>query len=166
MTDTKDLQTTNDDNITGGELKEVIVDTLRDGDVVNIATANNAQPWVAAMLYVYDQEFNLYWLTKETTRHSQEIAVNPKVAANITVVAENGTARQLQIEGEAHLHNDEQIACQVEDKYHKRHKNFPSKSISELAEEVKHYVLYKLAPVKIFVTHEALWGHERIEYIP
>lgn len=166
MSDTTDLIKKDDVNISTGELKEVILDTLRDGVVVNIATAKDSQPWVAAMLYVHDHNFNIYWLTKETARHSEEIAVNPKVAANITAVQENGKARQLQIEGEAHIHNDEKIACQVEDKYHERHKKFANKNLEELARLIKHYTLYKLEPKRIFVTHEALWGHERIEYTP
>lgn len=166
MTDTKDLQTTSDNKITMAELKEVILDTLRDGIVVNIATARDNQPWVAAMIYVYDQNFNLYWLTRETTRHSEEIADNPKVAANITAVQENGRARQLQITGEAHMCENQEISVQIEDKYHERHKEFKNKSLEELASEVKRYKLYKLETGKIFVTHEALWGHERLEYTP
>lgn len=164
MADTKDLQTQSGANISMAELKEVIFDTLRDALVINIATVKNNQPWVAAMIYVYDQSFNLYWLTKTSTRHSQEIALNPKVAANITAVQENGNARQLQIEGEAHLCDDQKISVEVEEKYHERHKQFENKSLEELAAEVKKYTLYKLEPTKIFVTHEALWGHNRIEY--
>lgn len=166
MADTKDLQTNIDSDISMAELKEVIADTLRDGVVVNIATTKDNQPWVAAMIYVYDESFNIYWLTKQAARHSEEIAVNSRVAANITAVQENGKARQLQIVGEAHECNNPEIALKVEEKYHERHKEFKNMALEDLAAEVKRYTLYKLESKKIFVTHEALWGHNRQEYTP
>jgi uncharacterized protein YhbP (UPF0306 family) len=164
--DTKDIKTTTDVNITMGELKEVINDTLRDGLVVNVATSQNDNPWSCSLLYCYDDDFNIYWLTRETTRHSQDIAVNPRVAANIIAVQENGLARQLQIEGESRICSDTEWAMKVEAKYHERHLQFKHLEPAELQEEVARFALYKLTPKVILVTHEALWGHARIEYRP
>ncbi len=164
--DTKDIQTTTDVNITTAELKEVIEDTLRDGLVISLATSSHDNPWSCALLYCWDTDYNLYWLTKDTTRHSQDIAVNPHVAANIIAVQENGLARQLQIEGEARISSDTEWAMRVEAKYHERHLQFKHLEPTELQQEVSRFSLYKLTPTRILVTHEALWGHARIEYKP
>lgn len=166
MSDTKDIKTTSDVNISMGELKEVIEDTLRDGLVINLSTSSDNKPWIAALLYCYDSDYNLYWLTKEETRHSQNIAVNPSVSANITAIMNNGLARQLQIEGAAGLADNVDMSMKVEAKYHERHLQFKHLAPAELQQEVSRFSLYRLKPSRILVTHEALWGHARVEYRP
>lgn len=165
MNDTKDTHTSQV-QVSSEELKEVVSDILRDGVVMNLATSKDNQPWVAALLYCYDSEFKLYWLSKENARHSDELEQNRKVAINITEVQENGKGRQLQIVGEVSPSTNEEMAIQVEAKYHQRHKEFSSLTPEQLAEETKRFTLYELKPQKIWVTHEALWGHNRQEYTP
>lgn len=165
MADTKDIQTSQT-QVSQEELKEVISDILRDGVVMNLATSKDGQPWAAALLYCYDPDFNIYWLSKENSRHSDEIEENSNVAVNITEVMESGKGRQLQITGTVSPSDNSEMAVKIEAKYHQRHKEFSGLSEEKLAEETRRFTLYELKPQKIWVTHEALWGYNRQEYTP
>jgi uncharacterized protein YhbP (UPF0306 family) len=50
---------------------------------MSLATAAGNKPWVCEVHFVYDDELNLYFRSKKSRRHSQEIAANPNVAGNI-----------------------------------------------------------------------------------
>lgn len=50
---------------------------------MSLATSVNNKPWVCEVHFVYDDELNLYWRSKSSRRHSQEIGANPNVAGNI-----------------------------------------------------------------------------------
>lgn len=50
---------------------------------MSLATSNNNVPWVCEVHFAYDNALNLYWTSRPTARHSQEIEGNPSVAGNI-----------------------------------------------------------------------------------
>src|SRR3569833_2869808 len=50
---------------------------------MSLATCANDKPWVCEVHFVYDEELNVYFRSKLSRRHSQEIATNPNVAGNI-----------------------------------------------------------------------------------
>lgn len=50
---------------------------------MSLATSVDNKPWVCEVHFVYDNDLNIYWRSKEDRRHSQEIAQNPYVAGNI-----------------------------------------------------------------------------------
>jgi len=50
---------------------------------MSLATSANNKPWICEVHYVYDDNLNLYFLSKPSRRHSEEIAQNPNVAGNI-----------------------------------------------------------------------------------
>ena len=50
---------------------------------MSLGTCVDNTPWVCEVHFVYDDELNLYWRSKASRRHSQEIAQNPRVAGNI-----------------------------------------------------------------------------------
>jgi uncharacterized protein YhbP (UPF0306 family) len=50
---------------------------------LSLATVNKGKPWVCEVHFAYDDELNLYFVSKLSTRHCQEIASNPHVAGNI-----------------------------------------------------------------------------------
>lgn len=57
---------------------------------MSLATCVDNKPWVCEVHFVYDQNLNIYWRSKESRRHSQEIAVNTNVAGNIVKQHELG----------------------------------------------------------------------------
>ncbi|HSX23712.1 MAG TPA: pyridoxamine 5'-phosphate oxidase family protein, partial [Candidatus Saccharimonadales bacterium] len=50
---------------------------------MSLATSAGNKPWVCEVHYAFDVELNLYFRSKPSRRHSQEIAQNPNVAGNI-----------------------------------------------------------------------------------
>ncbi len=148
------------------DIYEVICDTLRDGVVMTLATSTNNQPWTCNLLYSFDEELNMYWLSKENARHSTDLTHNPKVSANVCVVESSGHGRVLQMEGMAYLTDNNAMRMMIEEKYHERHKDFKHKTSQELIDEAKYFKLYRFTPAKILSTHEHLWGHARQEYTP
>lgn len=46
-------------------------------------TTPDGKPWVCEVHFAYDNDLNIYFVSKLTTRHCQEIAANPNVAGNI-----------------------------------------------------------------------------------
>ncbi len=50
---------------------------------MSLATSADNKPWVCELHFAYDGELNLYWRSKKSRRHSQEIEQNPNVAGNI-----------------------------------------------------------------------------------
>lgn len=60
-------------------VRENITKTLH----MSLATCVNNKPWVCELHFAYDNNLNLYFRSKESRRHSQEIAYNSLVAGNI-----------------------------------------------------------------------------------
>lgn len=50
---------------------------------MSLATSADNKPRVCEVYFVYDTDLNFYFRSKTSRRHSQEIAKNPYVSANI-----------------------------------------------------------------------------------
>ena len=50
---------------------------------MSLATVAGEKPWVCEVHFVFDEDLKLYFRSKPSRRHSQEIARNPAVAGNI-----------------------------------------------------------------------------------
>jgi uncharacterized protein YhbP (UPF0306 family) len=71
---------------------------------MSLATCVDGKPWVCEVHFAWDDELNLYWSSKPSRRHSQDIARNPNVAGNIVVQHEPGQKpRGVYFEGTAEL---------------------------------------------------------------
>lgn len=55
---------------------------LEEHRVISLATTGVQGPWAAAVFYA-SQGFDLYFLSAMHTRHVQDLAINPRVAATI-----------------------------------------------------------------------------------
>lgn len=74
---------------------------------MSLATASGNAPWICEVHFAYDDKLNLYFRSLLSRRHSQEIAVNPKVAGNIIDKYKVGdTEVGLSFEGNAELITD------------------------------------------------------------
>jgi uncharacterized protein YhbP (UPF0306 family) len=68
--------------MTQAPLHKRVLEYLQAHHVVTLATLGDTKPWAAAVFYV-SEGFTLYWLSAPTSRHSFELARNPKVAATV-----------------------------------------------------------------------------------
>jgi uncharacterized protein YhbP (UPF0306 family) len=79
---------------------EKIHSLLKECNVMSLATCDDNTPWAASVFFVADDSFNLYFISGESSRHSQNAANNPNVAATINKDHSDWfTISGLQIEG-------------------------------------------------------------------
>lgn len=52
---------------------------------MSLATHDDGGIWVADLIYIFDDELNLYWMSAPSVRHSQALMKNPHVAGSITI---------------------------------------------------------------------------------
>lgn len=84
------------------KLKKLIGDYLEEARMMQVATSRNTQPWICTVYFAYDESWNLYWLSLPSSRHSQEIKENDKVAGTIVLPHTPGDkVRGLQFQGTA-----------------------------------------------------------------
>ncbi len=84
------------------DVEQAIRDYLPDILHMSLATCASNKPWVCEVHFAYDQDLNIYFRSKPSRRHSQEIAKNPNVAGNIVTQHKLGeSVRGIYIEGRA-----------------------------------------------------------------
>lgn len=89
------------------DLRELVRDYLTKAQIMQIATVRDHQPWVATVYFATDIDLNLYWMSRASRRHSQEILENPKVAGVIVLPHNYGEkVRGIQFEGNARQLSD------------------------------------------------------------
>jgi uncharacterized protein YhbP (UPF0306 family) len=52
------------------------------------AVGEDGKPWAFEVHYAFDENLNLYWVSEQLARHSQDVVVRPRVAG--TVVKQHG----------------------------------------------------------------------------
>ncbi|MGH7203754.1 MAG: pyridoxamine 5'-phosphate oxidase family protein [Candidatus Levyibacteriota bacterium] len=67
------------------DLKKRIYDILKTTRVMQLATTSDNKPWVCNVHFYADENFNIYWISTPTRRHSLDIEKNPHVAITIKV---------------------------------------------------------------------------------
>ncbi|HVX24564.1 MAG TPA: pyridoxamine 5'-phosphate oxidase family protein [Candidatus Saccharimonadales bacterium] len=70
--------------------------------LLQLATLAGDQPWCCTVYFVADADYNLYWASWPTRRHSREIVAHHKVAAAVAATFVKGKAEAgVQLEGVA-----------------------------------------------------------------
>lgn len=64
-------------------LRQIVLQYLREHNTATLATVGQEGPWAAAVFFANDDDFTLYFLSDPATRHGQDLAGNPQVAATI-----------------------------------------------------------------------------------
>lgn len=96
-------------NMTAEERARALVDR---NDHMTIATADLAgAPWVSPVFYVPDDDYDLYWMSAASARHSENIRANPRVA--IVIFEEEPVADAVYIAARASQIDDSSEARQA-----------------------------------------------------
>jgi uncharacterized protein YhbP (UPF0306 family) len=80
-------------------IKKLIKEVLEKGYLMSLATIDEGGIWVCDVIYVYDEDLNIYWMSDPAVRHSQAILNNNKVAGTITVSGAREKGLGIQFEG-------------------------------------------------------------------
>ena len=62
------------------DVKQIYREYLQDIKLMQLATCKGDKPWLCNVWYVMDKEDNVYWISRGTRRHSEEISENPWAA--------------------------------------------------------------------------------------
>lgn len=116
-----------------------------------LATVSSGTPWVANVFFAYDKHCNLFFFSREDTRHSRHIAKNPKVAVGIH-----------QFSGKPFLVNGLQLkgkARRVKKEEYTQSFAIYLKRYPWAAQFLKDHILYKIKPTEIHYIDQKLFGH-------
>ena len=70
--------------------QELAKRVLEQGYLISLGIVDEQGPWVADVIYAFDDDFNIYWMSTSDRRHSIAIAANSNVAGAITVTTGSG----------------------------------------------------------------------------
>jgi uncharacterized protein YhbP (UPF0306 family) len=83
------------------DLKALLSDYFRGCKAMQLATVSDGQPWICTVYFVSDADFNIYWTSAKSRRHSKEIVADPQTA--IAIVKDVEHKQGMQITGEASI---------------------------------------------------------------
>lgn len=66
-------------------IKQLVKEVLEEGYLMSLGTVDDGGVWVADVIYVYDDQLHIYFMSDPGARHSQAILKNPNVSGTITV---------------------------------------------------------------------------------
>lgn len=72
------------------DVEQIVRDNINKTIHLSLATCVENKPWVCELHFAYDDNLNLYFISTEDRRHSQEIAINSNVSGNIVKQHERG----------------------------------------------------------------------------
>ena len=137
------------------EIKDLIKEVLEKGYLMSLATLDNGGAWVSDVIYIHDDNLDIYWMSHAQTRHSKAILENPKIAATITVNGPGEDNLGIQFEGVAQKIDGEREDL-VEKHYNKRKKPKPIGSNG-----LHGASWYIIKPTKIELIHEKHFGFDK-----
>jgi uncharacterized protein YhbP (UPF0306 family) len=140
------------------KIKELIKEVLERGYLMSLATVDDGGVWVADVIYVYDEELNIYWMSDPDVRHSRAILKNPKAAGTITVSSRGDDNMGLQFEGTVEKIEGPRYDLVLKH-FDKRHKPTPD----EREDVLQGDFWYVLRPSKIELIYEKEFGFEKQE---
>jgi len=148
------------------DLRHLIEEILRDSREMVLATFSSKGPWVATLVFGHDDKFNLYWMSQDSVRHSQEIAKNSQVAAVVNKQPTGENSKGLQIEGNAYkLETEEEIGAAREFFAKRGGVEKLPKTPKDAEPITPGSSWYVLKPGKIYIFYGPLFGYDRKEFI-
>lgn len=83
------------------DLRQRVREVLEQGYLMSLGFADGHGLWVADVIYVFDDELNLYWMSGPDARHSRAIGTHPQMAGTITVSGPGEDNFGIQFAGQA-----------------------------------------------------------------
>ena len=144
------------------DLKSLVHEVLRDGFAVNLGVSDASGPWIAPVVYVLDDAFDLYWISIADCQHSRAIAENPNIAAVVIATQDTDKERALQMTGEAM--RIEGAMLELEQRLQAKRGLPAPQSPGEILTDG--YEWYRFTPDRFELTYNALFGYDRQTYKP
>ena len=138
-------------------LRELVSNYLREAKLMQIATVKDNKPWVATVWYAFDDDLNLYFISRKTRRHSVELGKNSAIAG--AIVKQHKTlgvkTRGIQFEGNA----TEVSILELPKSFNLFVKRFPKAkkfmiSVRAIIKNITDHHIYKIVPSSIVLFDE------------
>ena len=95
------------------EIKEKAFEFLRKQRVAALATVSaSGEPHAATITIIADSDFNIYFITKQSSRKFADISANPRVG--LTVGFDSDHPQTIQIQGAAEIMTAERVRIMIE----------------------------------------------------
>ena len=136
--------------MTKAYLKKVVLQYLKKTNLCALATCWKNQSWSATVFFAYDNTFNLFFFSREDTRHCVCIAHNPIVS----VAMHQGWVKGKMIQGLQFVGQAKKVAAKDLKKYDAIYKKrYP------WAAEFPDHVLYMIKPREVHYIDQKRFGH-------
>ncbi len=139
-----------------GEIGKLIREVLERGYLMSLATADGGGAWACDVIYVHDDDLNLYWMWDPDARHSKALLGKARVAGTITVSGQGEPNLGIQFEGAAAKIDGSRFDLAVKH-FAKRKKPLPKEDEDVLGGDS----WYVLKPAVVELIHEELFGFEK-----
>jgi uncharacterized protein YhbP (UPF0306 family) len=146
-------------NPSNEELRDMIQEVFSKGYLMSVATSDEGGLWVADVIYVYDDDLTLYWMSDPSVRHSQAILSQSEVAVSITASGAGEDNLGLQLIGTARKVDGSRRDLVIKH-FKKRGKPEPAEDDDVLDGDR----WYELKPTRIELIHEKHFGFEKQSY--
>ena len=128
------------------EIKQLITDYLKEARLMQVATSQDNQPWACTVYFAFDEDLNLYWISKTDRRHSKEIRNNEKVAGTIVFPHTPGDDVQgIQFQGIAKELTDKKEAI-IGMKYYAERYGVKPERVNTILDGSDGHTCYKIMP--------------------
>lgn len=135
------------------DIKELIKEVLDNGYLMSLGTLDSGGVWVCDVIYIYDNDLNIYWMSDPEARHSKALIKN-KVAGTITVSGQGENNLGIQFEGIANKIKGDRYDL-VKKHFLKRKKKIPNEDV------LQGDSWYVLKTKKIELINEKYFGFEK-----
>ncbi|OHB04703.1 MAG: hypothetical protein A3B14_01685 [Candidatus Zambryskibacteria bacterium RIFCSPLOWO2_01_FULL_45_21] len=140
-------------------IRERILEVLEQTHLMSLATVDEGGPWVADVVFIFDDDLNIYWMSDPKTRHSKAILENNKAAGSITYSTKRKeTNFGVQFEGIVEQLEGIQFSLLVK---HLTKRGYPKPKISDAKKILDGDMWYKLTPTKVGLIDEENFGYDR-----
>jgi len=142
--------------------EEIAKQIIETGTYLSLATTDGEQPWVNAVFFAHDKDYNLYFTSYNNSVHVQNILRNPNVAVAIFdshIIPGSGKGQGVQIKATCQRVTGSDLPDVIEVVYSKRFPDPQERSTRDLS--VEHFSkpdsagrvdhIYKITPEKIYI---------------
>lgn len=137
-------------------VKELVKEVLEKGYLMSLGTVDDGGIWVCDVIYIYDDDLNIYWMSDPDVRHSKAIIKNPNIAGTITVNSPKEDNLGIQFSG---------VAEKIEGARHdlaRKHFTKRKKPAPKEADDIlEGDSWYHVKPTKIELIYEKFFGFKK-----
>ncbi|OHB08652.1 MAG: hypothetical protein A3I19_01230 [Candidatus Zambryskibacteria bacterium RIFCSPLOWO2_02_FULL_38_13] len=139
------------------DIKTKILEVLEKTHLMSLAVKDDGGVWVADVIFIFDENLNIYWMSDPDVRHSKAILNNENVAGTITASTKSKELNLgIQFSGVAKKIDGQRYDLALK---HLKKRNHPEPKETDDVLEGDSW--YQLTPIKIDLVDEKNQGYDK-----